>query len=108
MKIDIVSKTKQAALGREELSFEIKDSKVPPSRKEVRESLAALTDSKPDNVIVEKISTRFGTTNFGGIARVYKNIENLEKTELKYLKNRNRGIKEEKKKEEEQPAPKKK
>ncbi len=97
MKVDIVSKEKNKLLEREEIEFEIKDSKSSPSRKEVRESIAALSETKPENVVIEEISSNFGTKDFGGKARVYDKIENLKKTELKYLSHRDNGTKIERK-----------
>ncbi|MCH7902447.1 hypothetical protein IIC68_01715, partial [archaeon] len=83
-------------IGRQEISFSVTETKATPSRKELREAIAAQTNSKEKNIIVDVLDTRFGTTDFKVEARVYENEEQLKKIELKPIVVRNFG-KEEKK-----------
>jgi ribosomal protein S24E len=106
MKITITDKNKNALLNRTEISFKVEDAKVPPSRKEVREKLAALENVKPEQTIVSKISHGFGSQEIEGKAKVYDSIEALEKVELEYMIGRNNGVKKGKEAAaEEAPAP---
>jgi small subunit ribosomal protein S24e len=93
MDIRITQKQKNPALQREEIEFEVKESKTTPTRKEIREKIAALIASKPELVIIEKIMTHFGSTEVTGKARAYENEEKLKKTELNHLINKSAGIK---------------
>ncbi|MDP6670786.1 MAG: hypothetical protein QGI60_03140 [archaeon] len=93
MKITITNKNKNALLNRTEISFKVEDTKVPPSRKEVREKIAALENTKPEQTIVSKISHNFGSQDIEGTAKVYDSIEALEKIELEYMIGRNKGVK---------------
>ena len=106
MDIRITQKQKNPVLQREEIAFEIKETKATPTRKDIREKLAALSGVKPELVIVEKISTRFGETNATGTALIYGDEKRLAKTELEHLVNKSAGIKGKKNKEA-QAAPKK-
>lgn len=112
MNVRITQKQKNPALKREEIKFEAKESKTTPTRKELREKIAALNGSKPELVIIEKISTRFGSTAIDGTAFAYENEENMKKTELEHLINKSAGIKkgkeEKTKPKENAPAPTKK
>jgi ribosomal protein S24E len=108
MDIKITHRQKNQALHREEIVFEIKESKTTPARKEVREKIAALESTKPEAVAIEKISTQFGTTNAKGKAFVYADEKTLAKTELRYLVDKNLGIKREKKEKTKSPKAEKK
>lgn len=96
MKLEIQGKKENPLIGRQEISFSVTETKATPSRKELREAIAAQTNSKEKNIIVDVLDTRFGTTDFKGEARVYENEEQLKKIELKPIVVRNFG-KEEKK-----------
>ena len=98
MKLEIQEKKENPLIGRQEISFSVTDTKATPSRKEIREAIAAQTSSDGKKIIVDVLDTRFGTTDFKGVARVYENEEQLKKIELKPIVVRNFG-KEEKKEE---------
>ncbi|MDD5148005.1 MAG: 30S ribosomal protein S24e [Candidatus ainarchaeum sp.] len=110
MDVKITQKQKNPVFHREEITFEVRESKATPTRKELREKIAALTGAKPELVIIEKISTRFGSTFVGGKALAYEEEKGMQKTELGHLINKSAGIKkskEEKAKAPPAPAPKK-
>mgnify|MGYP001577671499 CR=1 FL=1 len=89
MELQIVSKQKNPFLKREDISFEITESATTPTRKEVRQKIAALTNAKEDALVVEKIDQTFGAHTAVGNARVYESKQAMLKTEKKYLLDRN-------------------
>lgn len=93
MKFDITSKQKNPLLSREEISFEIKDAKKTPSKKELREKIAALSNAKTELVIIDKIKHEFGSECVNGSAKIYENEKALRRTEHEFRINRNLGIK---------------
>jgi len=99
MKVNIVSKQKNALLHREEIEFEINKTKTTPSRKELREQIAAMCNAESELVIVDDIKHSFGTDYVSGKSRVYDNKENLAKIELAYKIKRHSEKKEEVKEE---------
>jgi len=108
MKVNVTGKNENQLLNRTELLFTVDGTNVPPARKELREKLAALQNVKSEQVIVAKISHGFGSKEVVGEARIYKDMESLEKIELKHMIGRNTGQKKKKVKEAaEEAAPEK-
>ncbi len=97
MKIQVVKKQKNPVLHREEIDFKIEDAKIVPSRKEVRQQLAALLNAKEDVIIVQNIMHEFGQHLVKGYAKLYENGDFLKQVELQYMVNRNTGQKGQKK-----------
>lgn len=94
MEFNIVSKEKNPFLKMEEIKFEISDVTKTPTKKEVKEQIAALTNSKEELIAIKKIDQQFGSHTAFGHARVYESKELMEKTEPKYILERNFGKKE--------------
>ena len=94
MEIEIVSREKNPLLKREEAVFKVGGVDTTPSRKELRAKLAALLNAKEEAVVVRNLTQRFGSDEVSGKAVVYQSAEDMKKTELKYLVNRNLGVKE--------------
>ena len=84
MKVNIVSKQKNPLLHREEIEFEINKAKTTPSRKELREQIAAMCNADSELVIVDDIKHSFGTDYVSGKSRIYESKEDLSKIELTY------------------------
>ena len=103
MKVNIVSKQKNALLHREEITFEVNKAKITPSRKELREQIAAMCNADSELVIVDDIKHSFGTDYVSGKSRVYDNKESLSKIELAYKVKRHTGKAEETKEETSKP-----
>lgn len=93
MEIEILSKEKNPFFKRDEINFEIKGSTTVPSRKELREKLAALLNVNIENVIVDKIEHSFGMQDSKGFAKVYSSKEIISKLELPHIVGRNLGQK---------------
>lgn len=98
MKVEITNRQKDILLNREELEFKVDDSATTPSRKDLREKVAALLNAKTELVIIEKIIKKFGSKEVRGTARVYPNEAVLKKTELPQIVGRNTGQKDKGKK----------
>lgn len=105
MDLNIVSKEKNPFLQREEIKFEISKTEKIPTRKEVRQKLAALTNSKEENLVVNKIRHKFGFHEVFGTARIYESKEQMKKTEEKFVLTRNFGKEEKKEGEQETEVP---
>lgn len=109
MKVEITSRCKNPLLQREEIVFAVEGAEKTPSRKELKEKLAAKLGTKAELLNIEKISQKFGSQEIEGNARLYGSEDALKKTELPYMTARNMGqkLKKEKKTAAEKPeAPK--
>ena len=78
MDIDICSKNENKLLGRTEVEFKVKGSKATPSRKDLRGKLAALLNSKEQQVVVDSVKQEFGSGEIAGTARIYNEEEKLK------------------------------
>lgn len=105
MDLQITSKQKNQPLKREEIRFEIKNSQKTPTRKETKQKIAALTNTKEELVIVQKISQTFGSQTIRGNAILYEAQKDMRKTEQKYIIKRNFPEKKEEQKQETKQAP---
>ena len=98
MKVEITNRQKNALLNREEIEFGVDDSAVTPSRKELKEKIAALVNAKTELVIIGTIKKEFGSKAVKGVARIYSDEKTLKKTELPQIIGRNTGQKDKGKK----------
>ena len=89
MKVEIKTSEKNPMLERTEIEFTVENAEKTPSRKELREKIASLANSKPENLIIDSISHNFGTMQVLGKARVYESREALERIELPKQKRKN-------------------
>lgn len=106
MDIKIKNKTENALLNRTEIEAEITHFKEPtPTRKQVKEKLAAMLSVNANLIVIHKLEQTFGSLTKCSAA-AYKNKEDLEKVEKKYLLKRDsKKYKSEEKKEEAKPEP---
>ena len=81
MQIEIEGRHKNPLLHREELNFELLDTKKIPDRKALRTQLAAQLGADENLIIVEHIEHTFGTSRIVGSAKRYDTIEDLKKIE---------------------------
>ncbi len=98
MRVEIITKKENPLLKRQDVEFIVKETKITPSREELRKQISAQTNSNEKNVVVGVLETNYGSTETKGIARIYKSNEDLKKTELEHIIKRN--FKAEEKKEE--------
>ncbi len=91
MKVEITSKHDNHILNRKEINFTVKDAQATPSRKELREKIAALAGADEKTLVIDVLKTSYGTTQVLGVARVYKTEKDLRATELRQIVERNLG-----------------
>ena len=105
MNVNLTKREKNPLMHREEIEFEVTDTKNTPSRKEVIAKIAALTNAKPNAVTITKIESAYGSMSARGQAKVYDDPAFMQTVEAEHLAKR--GIKEKKEeKKEAPPAPK--
>ena len=75
---------------RTEVTAEMHEKTI-PSKKEVRDKLAALVNAKPEEIAITKIESKFGSAQAKVYARVYPSVEELKKKEPKHITIRNFG-----------------
>jgi ribosomal protein S24E len=89
MEVKILEKKKNELAKRTEVTAEVLGEKLIPSRAQIREKLAAQLGVKSDAIAVEKIGSKFGSSNVKIKANVYASVEELKKTEPKHITKRN-------------------
>ncbi len=104
MKLEIVGKKENKSLQRTEAEFELKDTALSPSRKELRPKIAALLNAKESMVVIAEVRHAFGAREATIFARAYDNEAALKKFELKHLIERDFAKKGEKKDAKSAPA----
>ncbi len=95
---------KNPLLHREEIVFVV-ENQATPSKEKVRKDLASELKKPEENIVIERIDSKFGIQKFTGEAKVYDNVKDKEKYETLSRKAKKK-IKEEaaKKAEEEKKA----
>lgn len=91
MRVNIVSKEENPLFSRTEIEFETKDTPKTPSRKELREQIAALVNADEKNMVVDVLQQSYGTSEVTGSARVYKDEKAMKRTEVAKIIIRNFG-----------------
>ncbi|MDW7727312.1 MAG: hypothetical protein SCH70_09465 [Candidatus Methanoperedens sp.] len=89
MEIDIITDKTNLSLKRRDVSIVVK-SKSTPSRLEVKNKLAALLDSKPELIVVNRLNPEFGKQETVGTAGIYENVELLKNVALGHLAGRDK------------------
>jgi len=82
--LKITSERDNPLLERREVEFKVSYEKTAPTRKEVIASLAAKLNAKEDLVVIEKMTTGFGTRMLLGNAKLYGNANSLKSVEYDY------------------------
>jgi len=76
----ILEQTENKTIGFKEVKLNFKFEKAVPSLKEVTNTVSKLMQSKEENIVVQKISPKFGTNNAEVIARVYHDSKTISDT----------------------------
>jgi small subunit ribosomal protein S24e len=84
MEVQIIKDKTNPILNRREISLKVKD-KVTPSRIEVKGKLAALLNSKPELIVVERLGTVYGKQELTGTACIYQTEERLKQLAHEHL-----------------------
>ena len=93
LKLKVVEKTLNPLLEREEIRFEVADTRTVPSRRELTQQLCALEGAKEEDMVIQRIHHHFGSTHITGTAHKYMKEGLAQKTELNHLMRRQRGEK---------------
>ncbi len=88
MQIEIEGRHKNTFFHREEVNFELLNIKKTPSREEVRKALAAQLGANEELVVIDEIDHEFGSTRVYGFAKKYDTVEDMKKTEPKFMRKR--------------------
>ena len=84
MELEIAEKNDNPLLHRQEVRIIIKhENKGTPKRKEVIQSLSEQLKAKKDLIIIDHVKNRYGKTESRGYAKIYANIEALNRIETK-------------------------
>ena len=101
MELEITNKKTNSLLNRTEVHFIAKhENEGTPNRKLIRSELADNLNTKPQNIIIDNLTSSFGSSISKGYAKAYSSRKHAEDVERKFQLSRNKveGIK--KKKEE--------
>jgi ribosomal protein S24E len=106
MNVDITETTPNPLLKRKEISFEAREFKGTPSRKELKEHIVKNAHVKEDLIVIGRLVQGFGKKTLTGTAHVYEDLTTLKKFEREFMIVRTNGKQEkvEEKKAEEAPA----
>ena len=80
-------------LKRKEVYFRVKyeDTKVTPSRQEVREKLSGLLNATQDRLVIRWMKPEFGKMEAEGYALIYETPDDMKAVEEDYVLKRNFG-----------------
>ncbi len=84
MEVQIIKDKTNPILKRREISIKVKD-KITPSRIEVKGKLAALLNSKPELIVIERLGTVYGKQELAGTACIYQTEERLKQLAHEHL-----------------------
>ncbi|HLB69914.1 MAG: 30S ribosomal protein S24e [Candidatus Methanoperedens sp.] len=84
MELQIIEDKTNPQLKRREVSLKIQN-RGTPSRIDVKNKLAALANSRPELIVIEKLTTEFGKQETLGTASIYEKEERLKQLAHKHL-----------------------
>ncbi len=90
MELKILEKKKNELLKRQEVIAEVSEKTI-PSKKQLREKLAALLNTKEENMVITKVDSKFGSSKAKVHIRTYESAEELKKREEQHIRERNFG-----------------
>ena len=84
MELEIAEKNDNPLLHRQEIQIVIKhENKGTPKRKEVIRNLSEQLKAKKDLIVIDHLKNKYGKTETQGYAKIYANIEALNRIETK-------------------------
>ena len=84
MELEIAEKNDNPLLHRQEVRIVIRhENKGTPRRKEVIQSLSEQLKAKKDLIIIDHLKNKYGKTETRGYAKIYANVEALNRIETK-------------------------
>ena len=101
MELEISEKKNNSLLKRTEVQFIAKhENEGTPNRKLIRSELADVLNTKPENIILDSITSSFGSYISKGYAKAYTSLKHAQDVERKFQLKRNKVEGKPKKKEE--------
>jgi len=91
MRIELLQKKDNPFLSRQEIDFEVRETKTTPSIKDLRQNIASLSNSKPELTIISIARHVFGSNIVRGKARIYREEKAMKAVEAKYILEKNFG-----------------
>ena len=84
MELEIAEKNDNPLLHRQEVQIVIKhENKGTPKRKEVIQNITEQLKAKKDLIVIDHLKNKYGKTETQGYAKIYANIEALNRIETK-------------------------
>ena len=84
MELEIAEKNDNPLLHRQEIQIVIRhENKGTPKRKEVIQNLSEQLKAKKDLIVIDHLKNKYGKTETQGYAKIYANIEALNRIETK-------------------------
>jgi len=77
MEINIITDKINTTLKRRDISISVKNEST-PSRVDIKNKLAAMLDSRPELIVVNKLNTEFGKQETVGNVSIYEDEEHLK------------------------------
>ncbi len=92
MDIEILKEKENPLLDRKEINFIISHTGPTPSRDEIKKNFVAQYNSQYELVIVDKLSSEYGTQQTVGYVKIYSNMQRISEIENKHIIERNKPI----------------
>lgn len=89
MKIEVTGRKINPLLSREEIEFNVLDTRITPKIKEVREKLATTIGKKNEAMVILTLNQKYGGKEVIGKARIYESAEKMKETELPFILEKN-------------------
>lgn len=96
MEIRITEQKENKLLKRKEVRFEVAFSGATPSRKQVKEEICKLNGWDAGLFTIDALRQGFGVQSLAGYGKLYENAD-AAKIEMQYKKDRDAGVKDDKK-----------
>ncbi|QLD90600.1 30S ribosomal protein S24e [Natronomonas salina] len=90
MDVEIIDEDENPMLHRTDVRFQLTHDDATPSRLSVRDSLAAKLNKGSDEVVVQKLDTKYGMRKTVGYAKVYDSADAARDVEQDYTLARNK------------------
>ena len=90
MDLEIIHEKENLLLDRKEIAFNILHTSATPSREDVKNKLIALLNSQYELVIIDKLTSEYGTQKTIGYAKVYSDAQRANQIENKHTLERNK------------------
>lgn len=89
MEVTVEKDNQNPVLKRKEVHIKVKFDSQTPSRSDIRQKLAGLYATNAENVVVDYIKSEFGMGEANGYAKIYDNVNDLNRFEAKHIIKRN-------------------